>query len=411
MGTGCDGGCDSLGCGPIGCDGACGGVNCSCCGELCSPEAWRPCVTICLPQDGWATFEYLSWWQDGMYVPPLVTSNTTTDVPQAEAGVLTSPTVRTLFGGRRMVDDQFNGARLRFGLWLDRCHTWGIGAEYFELGGQSDTFSATSTGDPILARPFFNTQLGREDSELVAFPGVISGTVRAQVHSDLVGAGVHFRHLRCCDQGCNKWWWSCNPTPYCTRSEALFGWRYLQLDDQIRIDEVLTSQEGTFDIEDSFDTRNQFNGFDIGWFYRHTRGCWTFDSTIRLAVGNTRQTVTIAGQTTSQQPGQAPQTGPGGLLAQTTNIGTYRDDQFTVVPEWNANIGYQLTDNWRVFVGYTFIYWSNVVRAGNIIDTDVNPEFLPPPVQPITGAPRPRFAFDHTDYWVQGINTGLEFRW
>jgi hypothetical protein len=410
--SGCDStGCDSMGCG--GCDGACGGQDCSMCGELCSPEAWRPCVTLCLPQDGWASFEYLSWWQDGMSLPPLVTSNTTSSVPQAEAGVLTSPTVRILYGNNDVLTDQFDGGRLRFGLWLDRCHTWGIGAEYFQIGAQSESFTATSTGDPILARPFFNVLTAREDAELVAYPGVLSGTVGVNVESELTGAGVHLRHLRCCDQGCSKWLFCGCKDHYCSRSEALFGWRYLQLDESVGITEDLTSADGSFLIGDNFQTRNQFNGVDLGWSYRQTRGYWTFDSLIRLGVGNTRQTVRINGQTKINSPQSTPptQTLPGGLLTQTSNIGTYNNDQFSVVPELNVNIGYQLTDHFRLMAGYTFIYWSNVVRPGHHIDRDVNTDLLPPPVDPRTGPLRPAFALDTTDYWVQGLNAGLEYRW
>lgn len=420
--TACDGGCgscDAGGCDSMGCDGACGGTDCSCCGELCSPEAWRPCVTICLPQDGWASFEYLGWWQDGMRLPPLVTSNVVNTVPQAEAGVLTSPSVRTLYGGDEVLTDPFSGGRLRFGLWLDRCHTWGVGAEFFQLGGESETFSRTSTGDPILARPFFNTQTGLEDSELVAFPGVVSGTVAVQVESQLQGAGVHFRHLRCCDEGCSKWLFCGCKDHFCSRTEALLGWRYLQLDESVAIREDLTgspNNPGTFDIDDRFETRNQFNGIDLGWSYRQTRGYWTFDTMLRLGVGNTRQTVKINGTTviTSAQNNPPTQTFNQGILAGSSNSGTYTDNQFAVVPEFNANIGYQLTDHIRLMAGYTFLYWSNVVRPGDQIDLDLNPELFPPPVNPITGAQRPTFDpnnFDTTDYWAQGLNAGIEYRW
>lgn len=348
-----------------------------------------------------------------MRLPPLVTTNVGNNIPQAEAGVLTSPTTRVLFGGNEVLDEHFNGGRLRFGLWLDRCHTWGVGFEFFQIGSESESFSRTSAGDPILARPFFNTQTGVEDAELVAFPGVIAGTVGARAKSELRGAGMHFRYLRCCDQGCSKWLFCGCPEHFCSRTEALFGWRYLQLDESVSITENLTADEGTFNIVDRFETRNQFNGVDLGWSYKQTRGCWTMDTLLRLGVGNTRQTVRINGRTTINAPENDPQTQTlqGGLLAQSSNIGTYRDNQFAVVPEFNANVGYQLTDHFRLMFGYTFIYWSNVVRPGDQIDRDVNPELLPPPADPITGAQRPGFAFDTTDYWVQGLNFGFEYRW
>jgi Putative beta barrel porin-7 (BBP7) len=412
---GCDGGCDSMGCG----GGTCGGgSDCSCCGELCSTEAWRPCVTLCVPQDGWVSFEYLAWWQDGMQLPPLVTGSTDPNIARARAGVLGDPTTTTLFGGDdSTLDHAFDGGRLRFGVWLNRCHTWGIGAELFQIGEETESFNRTSTGTPILARPFFNTQTGRQDSELVAFPGIVTGTVGVSASSELQGAGVHIRYLQCCDEGCSSWLFCGCKDHYCSRTESMFGWRHLDLTERVAISESLVSTDpanrGTFDILDSFDTRNQFDGVDLGWSYRRTRGFWTFDSLLRLAIGNTRQTVTINGRTTINDPTSTPsvQTLPGGLLAQTSNIGTYKQDEFTVVPEFNANIGFQLTDHLRATFGYTFIYWSNVVRPGDHISTDLNPNLLPPPATPLTGVQRPGFAFDTTDYWVQGLNVGGEFRW
>jgi hypothetical protein len=348
-----------------------------------------------------------------MRLPPLVTTSVVNDVPQEEAGVLTSPTTRILFGGRQILDNQFDGARLRFGLWLDRCHTWGVGAEFFQIGSESVNYRRTSTGDPILARPFFNTQTGVEDSELVAYPEVLTGTVGVRAESELQGAGFYFRNLRCCDQGCSKWLFCRCPEPYCCRTEALFGYRFLELNERVTITEDLVADEGTFDIADRYETRNQFNGLDLGWSYRHTRGCWTYDALLKMAIGSTRQTVRISGAqvVTSDLNDPPVQVFDSGFLTQESNIGTYRADRFSVVPELNLNVGYQLTDQWRVFLGYTAIYWSNVVRPGEHIDRDLNPQQVEPRDGPVTGARRPRFQWDTIDYWVQGTNLGLEFRW
>ncbi|QDT11455.1 BBP7 family outer membrane beta-barrel protein [Planctomycetes bacterium K23_9] len=409
---GCDGGCDSMGCGSGGCTTGCGG-NCSMCGELTSDRAWRPAITLRLPQDGWASFEALHWYQDGMRLPALVTTSGE-NTARADAGVLGQSGTRTLFGGEDVLDHRFDGFRTRFGFWFDRCHTWGLGAEYFNIGQESETFSHTSSGTPILARPFFNTTTGLEDSELVAFPGIVSGNVTARASSELFGGGFHLRHLRCCQEGCKSWLFCGCKSHYCSRSETMIGYRYLQLDEDVSITENLVgiNPTGNFAIRDSFDTRNQFNGVDLGWKYRVTRGYWTYDAMLRLAVGNTRQTVRIDGQTTITDPNNPPATtSEGGLLAQSSNIGLHKQDEFSVVPEFNANIGYQLTDHLRATFGYTFIYWSNVVRPGDHISTDLNTGLLPPAVTPLTGVSRPAFAFDTTDYWAQGLSYGFEYRW
>jgi hypothetical protein len=405
----CVGGCDS--------SGACDSCGESCCGELCGTEAWRPCITLCLPQDGWATFEAIGWAQDGMYVPPLVTTSVNPSVTRDQAGVLTDPTTRVLLGGENVLSDGTDGGRLRFGVWLDRCHTWGLGAEFFNLSSQSEDFSASSPGSPVLARPFFNTRTGVEDSELVAFPNVIAGNVNASFTSTFQGGGFHVHRLRRTEEGCKKWLFCGCPEHFCSRTEALVGYRYLQLEDGVFIGESLLSRDvnnpGAFEIADRFNTKNQFNGIDIGIKSRHTRGYWTLDGLVRLAVGNTRQTVQISGQSTINDPSSVPaiQSFPAGFLALGSNSGEYSQNQFAVVPEFGLACGYQLTEHIRLTVGYTGIYWSNVVRPGQHMSRDINPNLLPPVATPTTGARRPAFEFDTIDYWAQGINLGGEYRW
>ena len=48
------------------------------------------------------------------------------------------------------------------------------------------------------------------------------------------------------------------------------------------------------------------------------------------------------------------------------------------MPELGVTLGYQLNPCWRATLGYTFIYWSRVARAGDQIDRDINPDLFPP---------------------------------
>lgn len=418
-----DCGCDDsgcVGCDTIGCDGGCGA---SCCGEFCGGNAWRPCLTLCMPQDGWASFEFLGWWQDGMQLPPLVTTSVGSGVLQLEAGVLGLPATRILAGGDAYHEDALDGGRFRFGLWLDSCHTWGVGAEYFSLSSTSDLFVASSQGNPIdgqiLARPFYNVHLGIEASSLIAFTELTSGTVTVETDSKLQGGGFRFRNLRKTDEGCTNWFLCGCPEHFCSRTEVAFGYRYLQLEEGLRVTEnsiaagSLAPATGTFDIYDSFRTRNQFNGFDFGYITRRTRGFWSLETGIRLAVGITHQTVNISGQSTNvNTTGGVPSTTTtytGGMLALSSNIGSYTQDEFAVVPELDLKIGYQMTEQFKLTLGYTGIYWSNVVRPGDQIDLDINKFLIAPPT--VVSGSHPSFAFDTTDYWVQGLNFGCEYRW
>ena len=69
-----------------------------------------------------------------------------------------------------------------------------------------------------------------------------------------------------------------------------------------------------------------------------------------------------------------------------------------------ANLLYNISPQWRALVGYSFIYWNNVVLAGNQIDTNLT--------TPLPTAVAPPFAkFQRTDFWVQGISLGGDYRW
>ena len=130
-------------------------------------------------------------------------------------------------------------------------------------------------------------------------------------------------------------------------------------------------------------------------------------------LGDTHQEVRISGSTVFTNPGGAPVTQPGGLLALPTNIGNYSRDVFTVIPQININVGRQVTDRLRIFVGYNFMYWSNVVRPGDQIDPVVNPTQLPTSTGPgtLVGPARPAFAFHDTGVWLQGVSLGLGYSW
>jgi hypothetical protein len=61
-------------------------------------------------------------------------------------------------------------------------------------------------------------------------------------------------------------------------------------------------------------------------------------------------------------------------------------------------------------VGYSLIYWSSVARAGDQISLDVNQTYLPRAFDDPEGPARPAFAWRDTDFWAQGINLGLDYR-
>ena len=95
-----------------------------------------------------------------------------------------------------------------------------------------------------------------------------------------------------------------------------------------------------------------------------------------------------------------------------SNIGRYYRNAFSVVPEGGINLGWNITPRIKATVGYTFLYWSDVARPGNLIDRNVNPAYQPTnQFYGIGGGPNtPTFSFHETGFWAQGVNFGLEFK-
>ena len=85
-----------------------------------------------------------------------------------------------------------------------------------------------------------------------------------------------------------------------------------------------------------------------------------------------------------------------------------------MVPEVGLNVGYRLTPQATVYVGYSFLYASNVVRPGEQINRTLNTTQNvawtgDPSVKP-SGPPQPTFNFSTTDFWAQTLSVGLAYR-
>jgi hypothetical protein len=381
--------------------GARGGV-CPACGR---PHGPTGC--ICGARGTWwGRAEFLYWWPNGFEVPPLVTTSPQ-GTPQAQAGVLGEPTTTILFGDREVLDEAFNGVRLSGGRWLHGADKIGVEGDYLGLMQESFRYSIFgNNGSPIIARPFFNVLTGAEDASLVAFPNLIEGTAIVEGASDLEMAGLRLRIAACCSD---------LPTfgNATSRVDFLGGYRFAQLDEQlyIREDSVSIDPEnpGSFLVQDTFLTHNEFHGGEAGVVWEFDRPRWALELVGRIAIGSNQQDVVINGSTTVSDNGFSL-TQPGGILAQRTNSGHFERNRLSVIPELSATVSFKVTRRLRLTAGYTFLYWSRVVRPGDQIDLDVNPNLFPPEVMPFAGALRPRFAWRESDFWAHGVSAGVDYR-
>jgi hypothetical protein len=355
-----------------------------------------------VPSRFYGSAEYLLWWLKDQHVPPLVTTG-----PPASNGILGMPGTKVLFGGNGVSEGDFSGARFTGGYWLDSCQLWAIEGSFFFLGDQTRNFAASSAQFPVLARPFFNLNSGLEFSQVTATPGVSTGRIDVSTTSRLWGAEGNVRRHLC--GGCD---W---------RVDLLAGFRYLNLDEGLAITESIQAIPGgsafggdNIFVADRFHANNKFYGGQVGADFEYHRGPWFADVRGKVALGGTRQLVDINGNQLIVTPTGAAMSFNGGLLALPSNIGHFHRDRFGVLPEVGVNVGYQVTDHLRAFVGYNFLYLSSVVRPGDQIDRVIDvtkvPNFAPPGTPPAPQA-RPMVLFKDTDFWAQGINFGLEFRY
>lgn len=350
----------------------------------------------------WARAEYLQWWIEGMDVPPLLTASPP-GTAQAATGVLGAPGTVVLFGDTAVNDESRMGFRLRAGAWLDDSQSWGVETSFFLLEGQSQgRMAGSADGSALIARPFINALTNRFDSELVSFPGVLSGAAAVDASSaNLLGFDFLIREVlyRTSD----------------LRLDLVYGYRYLHYRDGVRITENLTALGAPFApgtqivVQDVFGASNDFNGGVIGLGGEYRSGAWTMEALLRVDLGRVNREVKIDGSTRTTAPGAAAVVNSGGLLALVSNRGTFKRQDWTFVPELDFTVGYDVSDTVRLTVGWDAIFLTRIARAGNQIDLTVNRNFIPPSTS-LAGPASPHLTERRENIWIMGLSIGAEVR-
>jgi Putative beta barrel porin-7 (BBP7) len=404
-------------------EGACPGACPAACGEDCA----EPCVPAdccggggCnVPGRFWLTGAYLLWWIKGEQVPPLAATGTPTS-----QGILGQPGTTVLYGGGPANQGPMSGALVNAAYWLNEERTVGIGGTFFFLGRESNNVSFNSATTPILARPFLNLNGAPatatspavagpvEFAETAAFPGLSTGSVSVR-NSTRLGGGQAYALCNLC---CDGWY----------RVDAAAGFMYLNLQESTTITEAsqinsnlsafpaFASLAGnTFLLTDRFATRNQFYGGMLGtmaWVYR---GPWFGFLQAAVGLGDTHQVLDVSGNQVRTTPAGVTTMIPGGLLALSSNSGHFTHDAFAVAPFVGLNVGRQITRNLGAFVGYNFLYWSNVVRPTDQIDRAIDVTRIPnfPLAATPLSTPHPTAPFNTTDFWAHGLSFGLQVVW
>ena len=386
-------------------------------------------TTCCEADRFWVQGDYLLWWiKRGPLSTPLVTTDPSQGVAKGSGG-LANPTTEVVLGGHGIDYPAFSGGRISAGFALDA--GFGVEASGFLLPQQNHILSAASdpSGSPFLLRPIVNTDANNPNAGIVVSLPLSSalalganaantGAVQVSNTSQLWGANA-VGTAKVFDSGT-------------ARLTALVGFRYLDLREDLEIRTEITDFAAgiTFGgvrdapgdqllLLDGFQMHNQFYGGQMGLRGETRLGALVLAADTRLSLGDTQQGISIQGSTTRIPLAGGTQTLPGGWLALPSNSGTFHHDRFTVVPEVNLNVGYDVRPWLRLSVGYDFLYWSSVVRPGDQIvpaasaGAKTPPPFGQVPTFPGFGpgaAPVPPVP-DHTgSFWAQGLTFGISFR-
>jgi hypothetical protein len=251
-----------------------------------------------------------------------------------------------------------SGLRLSAGGWLSEDESLGVEASGFILDRRSDAGVASVVLAPSV--------LGSPES--------VDATISLYSNSRLWGAEIN--GLTNVSRGCGG------------RLDALLGFRHLNLEENLFPALTGTTAVGPVPVAggtaNSFQTQSRFYGGQVGFQAGMTSGRLSADLVGKVALGSTHHGSSFTSVQAAASNGQT-------VLTRSA-AGRRTQNEFTVVPEAELRVGAELTDGVKAFVGYNFLYWSEVIRPGDqAIGTNL----------PLT---------NETDFWAQGLNFGVEVK-
>jgi hypothetical protein len=349
----------------------------------------------------WTRLEMLLWATTGQSVSPAITASQP-GTPFNFAGIIPNPSTEVLFPTDRVNNEFRGGFRLTGGIWLDDTQTTGLEGDFFFISNSKKGLTVASDfgGNQIIARPFINAQTGAPAAIVAAFPGVSRGVLDVRAENWAAGGGVNLI-TDIVDDPCN-------------RLDLILGYRYVGVYDEVEFQQDSTTLVpgaaiARTQVLDRFNTENHFNGAVFGVGAERRFGVWFVGGRSTVAFGGVKQVVITDGRTVITPATGLPRVTFQGLYAQRSNIGTRERTWFAILPEVDLRVGVQFSESTRFYVGYSWMYLSSVVRAGEQIDVRVNPDFLPGGPAVVTGPQLPNLDKPlRNDYWMQGLSFGME---
>ncbi|WP_047814822.1 BBP7 family outer membrane beta-barrel protein [Rhodopirellula islandica] len=394
------GGCSTGDCGnsyemASSCGSACGG-NCGECRQ-------RPVRKMLKKHDVWMTAEALLWFTQARSTTPLITQSAAGTDPELDVAGTT-----TLFGGDESIGGDLSaGFRLDFGRNLN--DDFGIGGRFWWLSESSEDASSGGTvnGNAFsYGRPFYDTNINSDNSILIASTGVagnddFEGSFSAESSLDIYAAEAYARMKMLSGSG--------------FRTDLIGGFSHFGIDDTLTVnstsiqttDAIAGNIGDTTVLYDNIETENRFYGGQIGFETMVNRGKWSFKALTKVHLGNMEQIYRGSGLRTFTDAGFVTTTSTdGGVLAlgDTYNTTALDEDKFTFAPEANVKLGYKFRPNVSMSVGYSFIYWDDVLLSGDNINNVYNGDGITFP--PGAALAQPVSERKDSSLYTHGIDLG-----
>jgi hypothetical protein len=180
----------------------------------------------------------------------------------------------------------------------------------------------------------------------------------------------------------------------------LAGVRFMQLDERFAISSESTATGNLVNRSDSVHTLASFFGAQIGGRGVRRWGRLSLFGVAKIGFGATSNLVTMSGQTNAFSFGS-----PDPSLSPANIQRNYLYD-FSVIPELQARLSYDVRPGWRLSAGYDFLYWTRVLRPGNQLDTSLDSGSSTAALTaPFSTSPVDR----HSNFWLHGWNIAIEW--
>jgi hypothetical protein len=365
------------------------------------------------PEVMWFSANFIvSWANRGPLNQALVTFG---DINDPSPGSLGQPNTSIAVGVDALGMGSSTGVILDGGIFLDAGHNHSLEMTGWILGPESaKTVTASDrTGRPLIARPFFRTDLGTEGRAFTSVPDQISGSTDIELRSEFGSFETNYRNSKRLSR---EW-----------VGDWLVGFRYATLREALTFQDrlnylvtgfpflglPLTQGDSVFD-QDKFACSNNFYGVNFGGRLQVQQDWYYVSFYTKAAIGVTNQRTRIEGFTTLTpgSPGTLfpnPVTVPGGVLALPSNIGRHTRSVFGILPEAGVTLGVQPIEHVRLTAGYSFLFWNAVARPGSQLDRVVNPGLIPTsPTFGTPGADRPAFSPSDSTYRLHTLSLGVE---